>query len=90
MSKKFLLAMLAAAFSLHAQTPSQSEAHRPAWAFLAPDKQEVLFRINMSECGLLSFKINPSTANSNEIKRARFEMFVGEMKLDGKIGRAHV
>jgi cytochrome c553 len=40
MSKKSLLATLAVAFTLQAQTPSQSDANRPAWAFLAPDQQQ--------------------------------------------------
>jgi hypothetical protein len=52
--------------------------------FLAPDKSEVLFRINLYECGLLSFKIMPSTANSAEIKRAKFELFASRMELDGE------
>ncbi len=44
----------------------------------------MLFRITFSDCGLLSFKIMPSTANSNEIKRMKFEIFIDEMKLDGE------
>jgi hypothetical protein len=51
--------------------------------FLAPDKSKVLFRINLFEVGLLSYKINPSTANADEIKRAKFELYVGRMELDG-------
>jgi hypothetical protein len=51
--------------------------------FLAPDKSRVLFRITLADVGLLSYKIQPSTANSDQIKRARFEMFVGQMEIDG-------
>jgi cytochrome c553 len=39
MLKKSVLVALAATFVL-AQTPPQSESGRPAWAFLAPDKQQ--------------------------------------------------
>jgi hypothetical protein len=51
--------------------------------FLAPDKTEVLFRINF-HCGMLRMDMLPSTANSNEIKRMKFEIFIDEMKLDGE------
>ncbi len=40
MLKKSLLIVLATTFALRAQTPPSSEAGRPAWAFLAPDKQQ--------------------------------------------------
>ena len=52
--------------------------------FLAPDKTEVLFRIVFAQCGLLKLEMMPSTANSAEIKRMKFEIFVSEMELDGK------
>jgi hypothetical protein len=51
---------------------------------LAPDRSTVLFRLTLKDCGLLSFKLSPSTANSGEIKRARFEMHVTEMAIDGQ------
>ena len=50
---------------------------------LAPDRSTVLFRLLLKDCGLLNFKLNPSTANSGDIKRAKFEMYVGEMAIDG-------
>ena len=40
MLKKSLLVAAAATFALLAQAPPSSEAGRPAWAFLAPDKQQ--------------------------------------------------
>src|SRR6202453_2756490 len=40
MLKKSLLVAAAATFALRAQAPPSSEAGRPAWAFLAPDKQQ--------------------------------------------------
>ncbi len=55
-----------------------------ALEFLAPDKHTVLFRITLRDCGLLSYKLQPSTANSDQIKRAKFEIYVGAMDLDGK------
>jgi len=54
-----------------------------ALEFLGPDKSKVLFRITLKDVGLLSYKILPSTANSDQIKRGRFEMYVGAMELDG-------
>ena len=50
---------------------------------LAPDRSTVLFRLILKDCGLLSLKLNQSTANSGDIKRAKFEMYVGEMAIDG-------
>lgn len=52
-------------------------------AFLAPDKTTVLFRINMYEIGISHLEIVPSSANAEEIKRVKFELFVGKMDLDG-------
>src|ERR1700733_9488745 len=40
MLKKSLWVAVAATFALRAQAPPSSEAGRPAWAFLAPDKQQ--------------------------------------------------
>jgi cytochrome c553 len=40
MSKNSLLIVLVASFALQVQLPAQSENGRPAWAFLAPDKQQ--------------------------------------------------
>jgi cytochrome c553 len=40
MLKKSLLVAAVATFALRAQAPPSSEAGRPAWAFLAPDKQQ--------------------------------------------------
>ena len=52
-------------------------------AFLAPDKQKVLFRINMYQIGIQHLEIAASTANAEEIRRVKFELFVGKMELDG-------
>ncbi|HEY1550343.1 MAG TPA: hypothetical protein VGG28_21095, partial [Kofleriaceae bacterium] len=51
--------------------------------YLGPDKKEVLFRINFT-CGLLKMEMHPSTANSSEIKRMKFEIWVETMSLDAE------
>ncbi len=51
--------------------------------FLAPDRAQVIFRINLYEVGIQHAQIAQSTANSNEIKRLKYELYVGRMDLDG-------
>jgi hypothetical protein len=51
--------------------------------FLSPDRKSTIFRINLYEVGLLSASIQQSTANADQIKRVKFELFVNSMKLDG-------
>jgi len=51
--------------------------------FLDPTRTKVLFQINLFEVGLHSFNVVQSTANADQIKRAKFELHVGQMKLDG-------
>lgn len=63
---------------------NKEQTHRTAMLeFLAPDRHKVLFRINMDEVGLLSVQMPQSTANSDQIKRVKFEIYVGQMQLDG-------
>ncbi len=52
--------------------------------FLAPNLKDVLFRIELQEVGLFSLSTVASTANSSEIKRTKFELYVGRMDIDGK------
>jgi hypothetical protein len=52
--------------------------------FLGPDRKSVLFRIELYHVGLHNLTVMPSTANSDQIKRAKFELFVGSMEIDGK------
>lgn len=55
--------------------------------FLSPDRKQTIFRINLFEVGLASVAVMQSTANQDQIKRVKFEMFVGNMKLDaGALG----
>lgn len=51
--------------------------------FLSPDKKSTIFAINLYEVGLLTFQILQSSANADQIKRAKFEMYVGRMDIDG-------
>ncbi|HEU4726237.1 MAG TPA: hypothetical protein VFT22_00040 [Kofleriaceae bacterium] len=51
--------------------------------FLSPDRTKTIFRINLFQVGLVSAAVQQATANADQIKRVKFEMFVGSMKLDG-------
>ena len=51
--------------------------------FLSPDRASTLFRINFRELGLTKFQIQQSTANADQIKRVKFDLYVGDMDLDG-------
>lgn len=51
--------------------------------FLSPDRSRTLFRVNLYELGLLSLSIPQMSANSDQIKRYKFELSVGSMDLDG-------
>jgi hypothetical protein len=51
--------------------------------FLAPDRSKALFRINLFQLGILKAHMMPSTANADQIKRVKFELYVSEMRLDG-------
>jgi hypothetical protein len=50
--------------------------------FLSPDRGNTLFRITMFHMGIKDAKVMPSTANADQIKRVKFEIMVGSMKLD--------
>lgn len=51
--------------------------------FLAPDRAQVLFRLNLYEVGIHHAQILQSTANADSIKRVKYELYVGRMDLDG-------
>jgi hypothetical protein len=51
--------------------------------FLSPDRTKTIFQINLFQVGLVSAAVQQATANADQIKRVKFEMFVGSMKLDG-------
>ena len=50
--------------------------------FLSPDRASVIFRLNLYEVGIHHLSIVPSPANADQIKRAKFELYVGHMDLD--------
>jgi hypothetical protein len=51
--------------------------------FLTPQRDKTIFSINMYEVGLMSLQVLPSQANQDQIKRLKFELYVGRMDLDG-------
>jgi hypothetical protein len=51
--------------------------------FLTPDRKSTIFRINLFDVGLIGLSMQSSTANSDQIKRMKFELYVGRMDLDG-------
>jgi len=51
--------------------------------FLAPDLKTTLFSINLYEMALHHASIAQSSANADQIKRVKFELYVGRMDLDG-------
>jgi T4-like virus tail tube protein gp19 len=50
--------------------------------FLTPDRKSSIFRIKLFEVGLMSAAIQQATANADQIKRVKYEMFVGRMEID--------
>jgi hypothetical protein len=52
--------------------------------FLTPQRDKTIFSINMYEIGLMSLQVLPSQANQDQIKRLKFELYVGRMDLDGQ------
>lgn len=67
------------------------KAQKHGWIeFLGPDKSEVLFRLLLDEIGLFSLQTAASSANADQIKRTKFELFIGRMDLDadGMLGLA--
>jgi hypothetical protein len=51
--------------------------------FLSPDRSKTLFRITLFNMGIVKAQIMASTANADQIKRVKFELYVSDMKLDG-------
>jgi hypothetical protein len=54
--------------------------------FLSQDRKDVLFRINLYEVGIQHAQILQSSANVDQIKRVKFELYVGRMDLDVMTG----
>jgi hypothetical protein len=51
--------------------------------FLSPDRKSVLFAVHLHDMGLAYCAIENTTANSDSIKRVKFELFCPRMELDG-------
>lgn len=51
--------------------------------YLSPDRSSVLFSVNMHELGISYVGVESSTANSENIKRVKFELFCPRMEMDG-------
>jgi hypothetical protein len=51
--------------------------------FLAPDKKQVIFSINLFEVGIHKVALQQSQANQDSIKRVKYELYVGRMEMDG-------
>lgn len=65
------------------QRANTGEKKTGSLEFLSPGRSKTLFRINLYEIGLLSLNIPQMTANSDQIKRYKFELSIGSMDLDG-------
>jgi hypothetical protein len=52
--------------------------------FLSPDRSKAIYSISFYEAGLISANIEDAQANVDQIKRVKFEMFVGRMELTGQ------
>jgi len=52
--------------------------------FLDPTKGKTLFSVNLYEVGISHLQVIGSTANSDMIKRCKFELYCGRMDLDGQ------
>ena len=57
--------------------------HTGALEFLAPNKKDVLWTINMEGLGVHKVQVQQSQANQDSIKRVKYELYVSKMKLDG-------
>lgn len=50
--------------------------------FLSPDRKKTLLRIKLGGVGVLDARLLQSTANSDQIKRVKFELYVSDMELE--------
>jgi hypothetical protein len=64
------------------QRAKSGEKKSGSLEFLSPDRGKTLFRIKLNEIGLLSLSIPQMTANSDQIKRFKFELSIGNMDMD--------
>jgi hypothetical protein len=51
--------------------------------FLSPDREQTILRINLVDVGLVYVGVDPSSANEEQIKRLKFELYVHRMNIEG-------
>ncbi|MGE3457594.1 MAG: hypothetical protein AB7O24_20940, partial [Kofleriaceae bacterium] len=73
---------------IHAGTSDPRAQKTGAIEFLSPNRKQTLFAIQLYEVGLMSLSMPQAQANSDQIKRIKFELYVGRMDLDGVSGFA--
>lgn len=71
---------------VHSGNKDPSAQKTGALEFLTPDRKRVNFAIKLFGVGLPNLQIQQSTANSDQIKRVKFELFVERMELDAGAG----
>jgi len=54
--------------------------------FLSPDRGGLLFRIDLYNVGIRSVTLSKGEAQNDQLKRVKFDIYVGGMKMDGKAG----
>jgi len=52
--------------------------------YLAPNLQDEVYRVNLFHVGIKSFTIEKASANEEQMKKVKFELYVGSMDLDGQ------
>lgn len=52
--------------------------------FLTPQRDKTIFAVNLYEIGITTLQVLPSQANQDQIKRVKFELYIGRMDLDGR------
>lgn len=67
----------------HGQADSRAQKSG-SLEFLAPDKKQTLFRINLYDVGVSALQLPSNTANESQIKRVKYTLYVGRMDLDGR------
>lgn len=67
----------------HTKRMSSRSSHRTgSIEFLSPDLSKTLFAIHLYDVGITTAHVTASTANADQIKRAKFDLYVGRMELD--------
>jgi hypothetical protein len=67
---------------LHKGMSEPAAQRSGAIEYLAPNKKDVLFRIDFFEAALHNLQVQQSQANQDAIKRVKFDLYVGRMQID--------